>query len=144
MDYNLFFKVYTTVNGNEQVICCDPLYVIEKEFELDATELSKLGSMVPGDKCRMGIINFQCLAKSTEDYVKNMEANKRRFFKKVNECRDLKAKADGLRGEIVRLNHNLSVLSEVIYPLLKVIPIKGIEISGEDIIDSETGEVLSC
>ena len=144
MNNNLLFKVYTTINENEQVICCDPLYVIEKEFELSKTELEKLGNMSVGDKCRMGLLTFQCLAKSTEDYVKATESNKRRFFKKVEECRNLKENAEGLRGEIVRLNHNLSVLSEVIYPLLKVIPIKGIEISGEDIIDSETGEVLSC
>lgn len=51
---------------------------------------------------------------------------------------------EGLKGEIVRLNHNLSILSDAIYPLLKVIHLNGIEISGEDIIDSETGEVLSC
>lgn len=144
MNYNLLFKVFTTINGNEQVICVDPLYVIEKEFELDATELSKLGSMVPGDKCRMGIVEFKCLAKSIEDYVRVKELSVRLHFKRAKECRELKAKAEGLRDEIVRLNHNLSVLSEVIYPLLKVIPIKGIEISGEDIIDSETGEVLSC
>ena len=142
MDYNLFFKVFTTVNGNEQVICCDPLYVIEKEFELDATELSKLGSMVPGDKYRMGIINFKCLAKSTDDYVKSMEANKKRFFKKVEECRDLKAENAKMKAEIQRLKENLAHISGTLQAFL--IFSEELSLSSDNrIVDNRTGEVLS-
>ena len=142
MDYNLFFKVFTTVNGNEQVICCDPLYVIEKEFEFDATELSKLGSMVPGDKCRMGIINFKCLAKSTEDYVKSMEANRKRFFKKVEECRDLKAENAKMKAEVNRLKENLAHISGVVQAFL--IFSDELSLSSDNrIVDNRTGEVLS-
>lgn len=142
MDYNLFFKVFTTVNGNEQVICCDPLYVIEKEFEFDATELSKLGSMVPGDKCRMGIINFKCLAKSTEDYVKSMEANKKRFFKKVEECRDLKAENAKMKAEVNRLKENLAHISGIVQAFL--IFSDELSLSSDNrIVDNRTGEVLS-
>lgn len=142
MDYNLFFKVFTTVNGNEQVICCDPLYVIEKEFELDATELSKLGSMVPGDKYRMGIINFKCLAKSTEDYVKSMEANKKRFFKKVEECRDLKSENAKMKAEVNRLKENLAHISGIVQAFL--IFSDELSLSSDNrIVDNRTGEVLS-
>lgn len=52
---------------------------------------------------------------------------------------------NNLRKKIIengKLRHNLGVLSGVLRPLLSVIPLKGVSLNGDDIVD-DSGRVLS-
>lgn len=70
------------------------------------------------------------------------KANKKRFFKKVGECRDLKAENAKMKAEIQRLKENLAHISGTLQAFL--IFSEELSLSSDNrIVDNRTGEVLS-
>ena len=113
-----------------------PVCDIEEVYNLPMGKLCEVKCSKKGDVVTAFNDSFENIGSIEELLEENAKLKESK--------RDLWRKFVYRGQENTRLRHNLTRLSSVLRPLMSVIPFKGIELSGNDIIENETGEVLSC